>query len=102
MEKHIAQDCQSVDEPAKQEMSQLLMTKRLQVTCGPPSSCSMHVLPVLGLRGMSGRDMHVIQREKYTKQRKACLAGANRGNSQALCIVVMAVADIDPCRCAMT
>ena len=31
MEKHIAQDCQGVDEAAKQEMSQLLMTKRLQV-----------------------------------------------------------------------
>ena len=31
MEKHVAQDCQSVDELAKQEMSQLLMTKRLQV-----------------------------------------------------------------------
>jgi len=31
MEKHIAQDCQSVDNNAKQEMSQLLMTKKLQV-----------------------------------------------------------------------
>ncbi len=47
MEKHIAQDCQSVDEPAKQEMSQLLMTKRLQVTCALPSSCNVHVIPFL-------------------------------------------------------
>ena len=49
MEKHIAQDCQSVDEAAKQEMSQLLMTKRLQVICGTPSTRSMHVDPMLRL-----------------------------------------------------
>ena len=41
MEKHVAQDCQSVDEAAKQEMSQLLMTKRLQVTslCCHAAAC---------------------------------------------------------------
>lgn len=48
MEKHIAQDCQGVDESAKQEMSQLLMTKRLQV-CPRAAILSMHVNSVAGL-----------------------------------------------------
>ena len=47
MEKHIAQDCQSVDEAAKQEMSQLLMTKRLQVTYSCLLHCSVHVTLLL-------------------------------------------------------
>ena len=46
MEKHIAQDCQSVDEAAKHEMSQLLMTKRLQVTTKHCSHSSMRALTV--------------------------------------------------------
>ena len=48
MEKHIAQDCQGVDESAKQEMSQLLMTKRLQV-CPNAAILSSRVKSIAGL-----------------------------------------------------
>ena len=54
MEKHVAQDCQSVDEVAKQEMSQLLMTKRLQVIsygCHAPACMNLQQQHCLAKEG---------------------------------------------------